>query len=175
MVMNNHIRDIIVGSLGVIIGSIIYFVIIPATIILNKAGEINASSLSQGIARLPDFMPKLWTVILIFSSIFILLKSLHALKTERRMEDSKHQTINLITNLKTYFSTTAIPFIALLCIMILYTILLPIAGYIITTAVCLSSSSWLFGYRKIIPLVILNVVFIFSTYTVLVRFLYVTF
>ncbi len=173
---DKYIRDAIIGILGVIVGFIIYFWVIPNTIVplIGMGHRLQGGS----IVQLPDYMPKVWTAVLLVSSIVLLIENLQGLKKNITEEESLPKYFNkFINNLKKTIitnRTTGLYVGALLVVMILYIILLPIIGYIFSTALCLTLSLWLYGFRNIIRVVIFNIVFIFSVYFALTRLFYVS-
>lgn len=151
-----NIHDCIIGSFGILVSLVIYFIIIPVTVLpLEKV-----NSMFSPIVQRTDLVPKIWTVFLIIGSIGLLIESLLV------TEPQKNKKIDF----KEIFLVGALS-----SVIVVYISLLPIAGFIFTSTICLVTSLWLFGYRNIIKSILFSILINVVVYLFLVNFIHVTF
>jgi len=152
--MKKNIRDFIVGCVILVVSLVIYFVIIPATIpSLEKI-----DSYTSLITQQANYVPKIWTFVLIICSSGLLIESLMV------SSSCKNEKIYLKEILYV---------VALLSIMISYIILLPRAGFLFTSTICLITSLCLFDYKHIKKLVLFSIIFNIVLFFILKNLLYV--
>jgi len=152
--MKKNIRDFIVGCVGLVSGLAIYFVIIPATIPSLEKLDPYTYSMSQRA----DYIPKIWTLILIISSFGLIIESLTGSSSYKNEKIDLKEILHVV---------------ALLSIMVGYVILLTRAGFLFTSTICLATTLFLFDYKYIKKLVLLSIILNIVLFFVLKNLLYV--
>ena len=173
--VKESVRDSLVACVGIVFAIIVYFIVIPKTIIARVV--IGHKMPGGAVVSNPEFMPRLWTIVIAGSSFLVLLENLWSLR--KNAEDGKIR----LECFGKYFSDARKAFIGnisvylhvagLLVLMILYTYLLGGIGFIFSTAICLIIALWIFGYRKILGIIIIDAVYVVVIYFTLTRLLYV--
>lgn len=92
----------------------------------------------------PGFFPKIITVVIILTSVALIIQDLTSTKMSFNVTLAKEDGVRVLK---------------LILISILYIFLIKKFGYIITTALLLASSIFLFNYRKSVPIVTLSIIF----------------
>ena len=154
--------NLIAGFACLFAGLIIYFVLIPLTI------EQRASIAANVFFTDARFFPKLCSSLMIFFSIGAILESLaYGKKASTKMKVTR---VDMQSVKETTLSCGA-----LLIAMCAYVYLLSILGFVISSALLVAATLWLFEYRR--PTIFITVVLVttLGIYFVWVKLLYVIF
>lgn len=150
-------KDFVVGILGCITGLLLFLVIIPNTIgVADRAGWLAHPLFSKA-----DFAPKLWTALLLISSVFILIGSFKEPEQKGNKTERKFKKSDLLSNL------------VLLAIMICFYQMFYVIGFLADSILCLLSAMWWFGYRNILKSGLISVLCSGIVYIVFTKFMYV--
>lgn len=136
--------DALVGSICLLVSLIIYFIIIPRTV----PSETAAIWAGHPLYQQPNIIPKIWTTIMIFSSLFLLVQSFISLdaKTKTTMEE-------VYKDFKENYFSVAV----LIGVIILFILLLPVIGFLFSGIIFLAISMWWFGYRSYLKTIVFSI------------------
>ena len=154
--------DLIAGFTCLFAGIIIYFVLIPLTI------EQRASIAANIFFTDARFFPQLCGCLMIFLSIGAILESLTY--GEKAGADMKVTRIDMQSVKETAFSCGT-----LLIAMCAYVYLLTVLGFVISSALLVGVSLWLFEYRHPSTFITIVLATTLGIYYVWVKLLYVIF
>jgi len=150
-------QDFVLGVLGCLTGLLLFLVIIPHTIgVANKAGWLAHPLFSKA-----DFAPKLWTALLLISSVFILIGSF-------KKPGPKGNTTE-----KKFEKSAFLSMLVLLGIMICFYCLFYVIGFLADSILCLLCAMWWFGYRNIVKSGLISVICSVIVYFVFTKLMYV--
>ena len=174
-IIKESIRDSIVAGIGIVFSVIVYFIIIPKTIVARVT--MGHKMPGGAVVSNAEIMPRIWTIVIFIASILTFFESF--IRLRQNTEDRRAR----LEYYGRYFSSVKEAFIenisavlhiaGLVVLMIIYSYLMGRVGFIISTAMCLAVSLWLFGYRKIILVIVIDAVYVVVIYFVLTRLLYV--
>jgi divalent metal cation (Fe/Co/Zn/Cd) transporter len=134
-----------IGVVGLLVGVYIYFVIIPTTTIIPPGVKA-----PQYISI--DFMPKLWTLICIISSLGLIIQSLLAIR-----KVNFQYVIQVIKDNALHLKSSTFSFIASMVVLIVYVVTLPYLGFIINSTLFLMVAMYWFGYRGFLKISFLSI------------------
>lgn len=136
-------KGVITGIVSLLIGLIIWFVIIPKTILIKGQAP-------EHFYWNPQFLPRLWTLIIILCSLGIIYEELFKVPDE---------AVEIIEkpNLWEYFKENYQPLVMLI-IMISFVYLVPLIGYLPTIALVFLATLLCYGYFNIRNIIILMLI-----------------
>ncbi len=138
----SNLNDLIVGAVGLLAGLFLWFVFIPETVEIRS--EVHF------FFRNPQFIPRLWTLFIMATSIMVVIEALFLTPAS---EERLKKKIDLSGIMKEFF---LVPM--LLLVMIGFVYLVPVLGYLPTVAICFVAALLCFGYYKITHVILLGAI-----------------
>lgn len=153
--------DFLVGVTGLLMSLFIYFYLIPTTI-TQSAARI---WMSHPLFQRADIVPRLWTSIIFGSAFIILIQSFISPKENQKSREAFYQDLK-----ESYLSMGV-----LFGIILLFILLLPIIGFILSSMIFLSLAIWWYGYQNIVMVLITSAITSFLLFFFFTRVLNVIF
>jgi hypothetical protein len=146
--MKEIIRDLRSGIVAVIFSIFMYFWMIPQQIKVRK-----------GVIMGPDYLPRFLIIIIGLCGMVLILRGLFFLKKRGELSVKVILGNNFFAGLKKY-----LPHIIFLLVSILYLLVMPLLGFILTSIPLLIFLLLYFGHSNFVRSVVTSVLFIVVVY-----------
>ncbi|OWZ83215.1 tripartite tricarboxylate transporter TctB family protein [Natranaerobius trueperi] len=154
-----HLKELIIGIVGVIAGLFLWFIFIPETVVIR--GEVHQ------FYRNPQFIPRFWTVFILFSSVMVIVETLFSNSSLKKQSNVKSDIFSFLKELQLV--------LLLLLVMVYFVYFVPIIGFISTVSTGLIASLICFGFYKIKQIILLGTVAPIIMYLFFIKLLGVSF